>query len=75
MIKHSNLIGEGVEIETHYWRRRNDGRVQWDVCLRACKLREGQRGFCFVRANQGDQIVLTRYARMDAANIDFKGFT
>jgi len=24
----------------------DDGRVQWDICPRACKLRDDQRGTC-----------------------------
>ena len=33
------------------WQHRlPDGRVQCDLCPRYCKLREGQRGFCFVRS-------------------------
>ena len=35
---------------TKYWHALDDGRIQCDVCPRACKLREGQRGVCFVRA-------------------------
>ncbi|MDQ1346946.1 MAG: pyruvate formate lyase activating enzyme, partial [Acidobacteriota bacterium] len=35
---------------TRYWHRLDDGRVQCDVCPRFCKLRDGQRGLCFVRA-------------------------
>jgi pyruvate formate lyase activating enzyme len=31
-----------------------DHRIQCDVCPRYCKLHEGQRGLCFVRAPQGD---------------------
>ena len=34
---------------TTYWHALDDGRIQCDVCPRACKLREGQRGLCFVR--------------------------
>ncbi len=33
-----------------YWHVLDDGRIQCDVCPRYCKLHEGQRGFCFVRA-------------------------
>ena len=36
-----------------------DGRIQCEVCPRLCKLHEGQRGLCFVRARHNDQIVLT----------------
>ena len=44
--------------------------MQCDVCPRYCKLHEGQRGFCFVRACQDDQIVLTTYGRSSGFCID-----
>jgi len=46
---------------TKYWHRLDDGRVQCDLCPRECKLHEGQRGLCFTRARQHDEIVLTSY--------------
>ena len=55
---------------TRYWHRLADGRVQCDVCPRACKLREGQRGLCFVRGNVGDQIVLTTWGRSSGFCVD-----
>jgi len=55
---------------TRYWHRLPDGRIQCDVCPRACKLREGQRGFCFVRARVGDAIVLTTYGRSSGFCVD-----
>ncbi len=53
-----------------YWHRLDDGRLQCDVCPRYCKLRAGQRGLCFVRARQGDEIVLTTYGRSSGFCID-----
>src|SRR5271165_622909 len=53
-----------------YWHTLEDGRVQCDVCPRYCKLHEGQRGLCFVRARQSDQIVLTTYGRSSGFCID-----
>jgi pyruvate formate lyase activating enzyme len=50
-------------VATRYWHRLEDGRIQCDVCPRACKLRDGQRGLCFVRACEGGEIVLTTYGR------------
>ena len=44
--------------------------MQCDVCPRACKLREGQRGLCFVRAREGDEIVLTSYGRSSGFCVD-----
>ena len=57
-------------VSTKYWHKLDDGRIQCDVCPRFCKLREDQRGLCFVRANQGDQIVLTTYGRSSGYCID-----
>jgi pyruvate formate lyase activating enzyme len=57
-------------VPTKYWHRLADGRIQCDVCPRACKLREGQRGLCFVRAREGDEIVLTTYGRSSGFCVD-----
>ena len=57
-------------MRTKYWHTLTDGRVQCDVCPRYCKLRNGQRGMCFVRACQDDQIVLTTYGRSSGFCID-----
>ena len=57
-------------VETKYWHPLDDGRVQCDVCPRACKLRDGQRGVCFVRAREGDGIVLTTYGRSSGFCVD-----
>ncbi len=55
---------------TTYWHTLDDGRVQCDVCPRFCKLREGQRGLCFVRGRADDEIVLTTYGRSSGFCID-----
>ena len=47
-----------------------DGRVQCDICPRECRLHEGQRGLCFVRAREGDEVVLTTYGRSSGFCID-----
>ncbi|MBV9953350.1 MAG: AmmeMemoRadiSam system radical SAM enzyme [Acidimicrobiia bacterium] len=57
-------------VPTTYWHPLADGRVQCDVCPRACKLRDGQRGVCFVRAREGDEIVLTTYGRSSGFCVD-----
>ena len=55
---------------TRHWSALPDGRVQCDICPRRCRLREGQRGLCFVRAASGGQIVLTTYGRSSGFCID-----
>src|ERR1035437_5324162 len=46
------------------------GRIQCDLCPRDCKLHEGQRGACFVRAVQDGRMVLTTYGRSSGFCID-----
>ena len=53
-----------------YWHQLGDGRIQCDLCPRFCKLREGQRGLCFVRARHNDAIILTTYGRSSGFCID-----
>jgi len=55
---------------TRYWHLLDDGRVQCDLCPRECKLREGQRGLCFVRSRQDDAVVLTTYGRSSGFCVD-----
>jgi pyruvate formate lyase activating enzyme len=53
-----------------YWHTLEDRRIQCDLCPRFCRLHEGQRGLCFVRARQGDAMVLTTYGRSSGFCID-----
>jgi pyruvate formate lyase activating enzyme len=57
-------------VPTRHWHRLDDGRVQCDVCPRACRLAEGQRGLCFVRGRQDDAIVLTSWGRSSGYCVD-----
>ncbi|MDQ3840622.1 MAG: AmmeMemoRadiSam system radical SAM enzyme, partial [Thermoproteota archaeon] len=59
-----------TDFPTQYWHPLDDGRIQCDVCPRACKLHEGQEGLCFVRANHGGRIVLTTYGRSSGYCVD-----
>ncbi len=57
-------------VPTRYWHRLPDGRVQCDLCPRFCKLREGQRGMCFVRGCEDGAVVLTTYGRSSGFCVD-----
>ncbi len=57
-------------VATKYWHLLDDGRIQCDLCPRFCRLREDQRGLCFVRMRQNDQIVLTTYGRSSGFCVD-----
>jgi pyruvate formate lyase activating enzyme len=57
-------------VPTKFWRPLSDGRVECGLCPRACRLQEGQRGLCFVRARQNDAVVLTTYGRSSGFCVD-----
>ncbi|PJE80944.1 hypothetical protein CI610_00102 [invertebrate metagenome] len=59
-----------AQFPTQYWHSLEDGRIQCDVCPRACRLREGQQGLCFVRACYRGKLVLTSYGRSSGFCID-----
>jgi pyruvate formate lyase activating enzyme len=69
-------VGSEISLEDRYtvpgrhWQLLGDGRVQCDVCPRACRLHEGQRGLCFVRGRVADQVVLTSYGRSSGFCVD-----
>ncbi|MBF0279233.1 MAG: AmmeMemoRadiSam system radical SAM enzyme [SAR324 cluster bacterium] len=53
-----------------FWHALNDGRIQCDLCPRFCRLHENQRGLCFVRKREENQMVLTTYGRSSGFCID-----
>ena len=60
----------GEAYPARWWHRAADGRIQCDLCPRDCRLGDGQRGACFVRARQGDRMVLTTYGRSSGFCVD-----
>lgn len=63
------VIEPGV-VRGEWWHHTEDGRIQCDLCPRACKLHAGQRGFCFVRQARDGAVVLTSYGRASGFCID-----
>lgn len=61
---------ENSNYKARYWHMLDDGRMQCDLCPRDCRLHEGQRGACFVRMRQGDEMILTTYGRSSGFCID-----
>lgn len=55
--------------QTRYWRKEDD-RVRCFLCPRLCRMKPGQRGACFVRKNEGGELVLTSYGRVSGLCID-----
>lgn len=63
-------VSPPVTHPTKYWQLLDDGRLQCDVCPRECKLHEGQRGLCYVRGREGDEVVLYSYGRSSGFCVD-----
>jgi pyruvate formate lyase activating enzyme len=59
-----------MNFPARYWHKTADGKIQCDLCPRDCRLQEGQRGLCFVRMREGDQMVLTTYGRSSGFAVD-----
>ena len=53
-----------------WWHALEGGRIQCDLCPRDCKLHEGQRGACFVRAMRRGRMALTTYGRSSGFCVD-----
>ncbi len=52
------------------WWHPDGDRIVCDLCPRECTLKDGDRGFCFVRQNVDNQMVLTTYGRSTGFCID-----
>ncbi len=52
------------------WWHANGDRVICTLCPRECSLKDGDRGFCFVRQNLGGEMMLTTYGRSTGFCID-----
>ena len=56
--------------EARYWEPADGGRVLCTLCPRACRIGEGQAGFCFIRRNQGGRLVTAGYGRSTGFAVD-----
>ena len=66
-------MGANVALDSYpgkFWHKLDDNRLQCDLCPRYCRLRNGQRGHCFVRAHEDGAIVLTTYGRSSGFCVD-----
>ena len=54
-----------------WWHKDSEtDRVICDLCPRECAMKDGDRGFCFVRQNVGGEMMLTTYGRSTGFCID-----
>ena len=70
----NNTTGDGVPghdgVPGQWWSKEPDGRILCQLCPRACRLKPGDRGFCFVRLNRDGRMVLETYGRSTGFCID-----
>ncbi len=52
------------------YQRLKDNKIQCEICPRNCTLSKNQRGFCYVRRNDGNNIVLDSYGFNTGLAID-----
>ncbi|MBF0311741.1 MAG: AmmeMemoRadiSam system radical SAM enzyme [Magnetococcales bacterium] len=62
------MIVEGFT--ARFWRKLANGKIVCEVCPRRCELAAGQRGFCFVRASDGERLLSTTYGRSSGFCVD-----
>ena len=55
---------------TQWYSKTDDGRILCQLCPRACRMKDGDRGFCFVRKNEGGKMVLDTYGKSTGFCID-----
>jgi pyruvate formate lyase activating enzyme len=60
----------GSVVPCRYFHLEEDGRVLCEMCPRACRLENGQRGVCFVRGARDGEMVFTSYGRSTGFCID-----
>ncbi|BDU71934.1 AmmeMemoRadiSam system radical SAM enzyme [Mesoterricola silvestris] len=53
-----------------FWRSLEGGAVACGLCPRRCRLREGQRGYCLMRGNEGGAMVLHGHGRSSGFAVD-----
>jgi pyruvate formate lyase activating enzyme len=70
MAKIGASSGDSSVVPSRFYSRGSDGRVLCEMCPRGCRLVEGQRGVCFVRACRDGQIVFTSYGRSTGFCVD-----
>lgn len=58
------------DFTARWWAKQPDGRILCQLCPRACRLKPGDRGFCFVRQNKNGEMVLDTYGRSTGFCID-----
>jgi AmmeMemoRadiSam system radical SAM enzyme/AmmeMemoRadiSam system protein B/AmmeMemoRadiSam system protein A len=63
-------LADGAAKGSWWQAEEQSNRITCTLCPRQCSLKSGDRGFCFVRENRDDAMVLTTYGRSTGFCID-----
>ena len=53
-----------------YWHQLDNGKIQCDLCPHFCQLKEGQRGLCYTRGVENQQMRLHSYGKSSGFCVD-----
>jgi pyruvate formate lyase activating enzyme len=56
--------------EARYWRSEPNGKVLCTLCPRECRIGQGQKGFCWIRRNDGGRLVTTGWGSTTGFAVD-----
>ncbi len=56
--------------EARFWKPETGGKVLCTLCPRACRIGDGQNGFCFIRQNRGGRLVAAGWGRTTGFAVD-----
>ena len=56
--------------EAMFYRRLSNNTVQCELCFHNCRIRDGARGACFNRENQGGKLYLLVHGRPSAVHVE-----
>jgi len=56
--------------KANFYHKFSETKIQCDLCPRQCVIPEGHHGFCFVRQNHNQEMILTTYGRSSGFCID-----
>src|SRR6056300_1426048 len=56
--------------KTKYWHIEPNGSIQCDLCPRNCTLKNGQRGLCYIRGAENNEIVFYSYGKSSGFCVD-----
>jgi pyruvate formate lyase activating enzyme len=63
-------VAKAEQHVARWWRAEPDGKILCTLCPRACRMAEGQPGFCFIRRNEGGRLVQLGYGRSTGFAVD-----